>query len=66
MRKGVVGPKNERGIKILSGNGVKIGSKVYTHEIKVLNKQFSDYRVFGNFDVKTGQFIFDLFDKGKH
>jgi len=66
MSKGIVGKEGMSGIKRLSGSGVKIGNKTYQYEIKVLDKRYGDWRIFGNYDEKSGQFIFDYFGKGKH
>ncbi|MHB9941512.1 hypothetical protein CF065_07755 [Clostridium sporogenes] len=63
--KGIVGAKGQNGIKVLKGGGIKIGGKTYTHEIKVLNKEYGDYRIFGYID-EAGKFIFDQFSKGLH
>ncbi|MGG3871202.1 hypothetical protein [Brevibacillus laterosporus] len=66
MQKGIVGPESMSGIKRLSGNGVKFGKKTYQYQIKVLDKRYGDWRVYGNYDKKSGHIIFDYFDKGKH
>ena len=63
--KGIVGATGQNGIKVLKGGGIKIGGKNYTHEIKVLNKEYGDYRIFGYID-DAGEFIFDQFRKGLH
>ncbi|MFL1676359.1 contractile injection system protein, VgrG/Pvc8 family [Paenibacillus thiaminolyticus] len=63
--KGIVGAQGQNGIKVLKGEGVKIGGKTYTHEIKVLNKEYGDYRVFGYID-EAGKLVFDQFRKGLH
>jgi len=63
--KGIVGAKNQNGIKVLKGGGIKIGGQNYTHEIKVLNKEYGDYRIFGYLD-DAGKFVFDQFKKGLH
>jgi hypothetical protein len=60
----MVGAKNESGIKVLA-EGVKMGSKVYTHEIKVFAKGLSDWRVFGKLN-EHGKIIFDKLRKGLH
>ncbi|RFB34844.1 wall-associated protein [Brevibacillus sp. VP] len=65
MKKGLVGPKGQEGIKQLKGS-LKKNEIIYTHEIKVLDKQLGDYRVYGHFDKERSQFIFDWFDKGLH
>lgn len=65
MKKGLVGPKGQEGIKQLKGSLEKNGI-IYTHEIKVLDKQLGDYRVYGHFDKERSHFIFDWFDKGLH
>ncbi|WDQ32656.1 RHS repeat-associated core domain-containing protein [Paenibacillus marchantiae] len=63
--KGLVGSQGQNGIKLLKGDGLSIGGKTYTHEIKVLNKDYGDYRIFGYLD-EAGKFIFDQFKKGLH
>ncbi|WP_274483526.1 contractile injection system protein, VgrG/Pvc8 family [Paenibacillus polymyxa] len=63
--KGIVRAKKENGIKILKGKGIKIGSKTYTHEIKVTNTEYGDYRIYG-YKGENGEMIFDLFGKGRH
>ncbi len=60
MNKGIVGPKGQNGIKMLKPPFGK-----YTHEIKVLNSQYGDYRVYG-YESGTGKLIFDYFGKGLH
>lgn len=65
MKKGVVGPKGQEGIKQLSKVEKKNGV-IYTHEIKVLDNELGDYRIYGRFDKDRGQYIFDWFGKGKH
>ena len=65
MNKGIVGGQGENGIKMLSGNGVKVGSTYYSYEIKVKGK-LGDWRIFGNYDEVSEQIIFDTFAKGKH
>ncbi len=42
-----------------------MGGRNYTHEIKVLNNEYGDYRIFGYIDG-AGEFIFDQFRKGLH
>ncbi|WP_420539642.1 contractile injection system protein, VgrG/Pvc8 family [Paenibacillus polymyxa] len=63
--KGIVRAQKENGIKILKGKGIKIGSKTYTHEIKVTNTEYGDYRIYG-YKGEDGELIFDLFGKGRH
>ncbi|AIG26121.1 RHS repeat domain-containing protein [Brevibacillus laterosporus] len=65
MKKGLVGPKGQEGIKPLKGS-LKKNGVIYTHEIKILDKQLGDYRIYGRFDKERSQFIFDWFDKGLH
>ena len=60
--KGLVGKQAEAGIKKITPTR-KIGLK-YTHEIKITNKQYGDCRIFG-YKTSSGQWVFDLFDKGK-
>lgn len=62
MNKGMVGPEGQSGIKQLKGNPLK---GKYTHEIKVKNKVYGDYRIYGYQD-DDGTMIFDYFDKGLH
>ncbi len=64
MKKGLVSGQGENSVKRL-GDGVKIGNKTYKFEVKIKG-QYGDWRVFGNYDEKSGHYIFDLFDKGKH
>lgn len=61
--KGLVGAKDQAGIKKISTSS-KIG-KQYTHEIKIISKQYGDYRIFG-YKTKSGEWIFDLFREGLH
>lgn len=65
MNKGLVSDEGENGIKFFSGDGAKVGRTYYKYEIKVKGK-YGDWRVFGNYDEKSNQIIFDKFDKGKH
>ena len=57
--KGLVGAKGQAGIKKISTSS-KIG-KQYTHEIKIISKQYGDYRIFG-YKTESGEWIFDLFN----
>ena len=57
MNKGMVGSEGQSGIKKLKGK--------YTYEIKVKNKEYGDYRIYGYQDG-DGTIIFDYFDKGLH
>ena len=66
MKKGFVSPQGKSGIKMLSGNGVKIGGMWYQYEVKVLNQAYSNYRLYGNYSNEFGRIIFTLFDKAKH
>ncbi|REK67794.1 MAG: hypothetical protein DF221_00880 [Brevibacillus sp.] len=66
MQKGLVGPEGQSGIKRLSGKGVIIGNRTYQYEIKVKDKVYGDWRIYGNYDKKLGKFVFDYFGKGKH
>lgn len=61
--KGLVGAKGQAGIKKISTSS-KIG-KQYTHEIKIISKQYGDYRIFG-YKTESGEWIFDLFREGLH
>ena len=62
MNKGMVGSEGQSGIKKLKGNPLK---GKYTYEIKVKNKEYGDYRIYGYQDG-DGTIIFDYFDKGLH
>lgn len=62
MNKGIVGPDGQSGIKPLKGKPYK---GKYTHEIKVKNKEYGDYRIYGYKD-SDGKMIFECFDKGLH
>ncbi len=62
MNKGIVGPEGQSGIKLLKGKPYK---GKYTHEIKVKNKEYGDYRIYGYQD-SDGKLVFDYFDKGLH
>ena len=64
MNKGIVGAKRENGIKVLSGNGVKFGNKMYTHEVKVIGTGIGDWRIYGY--EENGMLKFDKFAKGLH
>lgn len=44
MNKGMVGPEGQSGIKQLKGKPIK---GKYTHEIKVKNREYGDYRIYG-------------------
>ncbi|MNN33866.1 hypothetical protein D3C81_1476410 [compost metagenome] len=61
--KGFVSKEGANGIKQITG--FSKNGKWYSVEIKVKNKQFGDYRVYGYKD-KAGNFIFDFFDKALH
>lgn len=61
--KGLVGSKGQAGIKKINPNS-NIGMK-YTYEIKITNKQYGDYRIFG-YKTSDGKWIFDYFRKGLH
>ena len=63
MNKGLVSGSGDIGIKLLSGKGAKVGNKYYRYEIKIKGK-FGNYRVYGNFDSKLGQIVFDNFARG--
>jgi RHS repeat-associated protein len=63
MENGIVGPKGEAGIKLISG--AKVGNQYFNYEIKVKGK-FGDYRFFGNEDDETGHIIFTKFGQGLH
>lgn len=52
------------GIEYLEGVK-KVGGTTYTMEIKVLNQQFANYRIYGYKD-EAGNFIFDYFGKALH
>ena len=63
--KGIVRSINASGITILKGNGIKIGNQIYTHEIKVLNNEYADFRIYGYID-KEGNYVFDRFTAALH
>jgi len=65
MKKGRVGPTNQSGIKQLTP-GTKVSGKIYQFEIKVLNKGFKDWRVYGNYNHDRTRIIFDLLGKALH
>ena len=56
MKKGIVWPENEQGIKYIP-NGVEVGGTKYYYEIKVLRK-FGNWRILGNLD-SIGNIIFE-------
>ncbi|MCI8749476.1 MAG: hypothetical protein HFH67_16730 [Lachnospiraceae bacterium] len=62
MDKGIVGPEGQNGIKQLKGKPYK---GKYTHEIKVKNKEYANYRIYG-YKNTNGNLIFDYFAKGLH
>ncbi|MGY5215630.1 hypothetical protein [Clostridium butyricum] len=62
MNKGIVGAEGQNGIKPLKGKPYK---GKYTHEIKVKNKEYGDFRIYGYKD-SSGKMIFECFDKGLH
>lgn len=62
MNKGMVGAEGQNGIKPLKGKPYK---GKYTHEIKVKNKEYGDFRIYGYKD-SSGKMIFECFDKGLH
>ena len=66
MNKGLVGATNQSGIKMLSGQGVKIGNTYYQYEVKLLDKNFANYRLYGNFDKDLGTIVFTTFGKALH
>lgn len=61
--KGIVGSEKAAGIKKIKPTK-KIGLK-YTHEIKIKNSQYGDYRIFG-YKTDSGKWVFDLFREGLH
>lgn len=64
INKGIFDPNGQNGIKRLAYN-TKIGGKVYEFEVKVFGET-SNYRLCGNFDKNTGNFIWDTFGKALH
>jgi len=56
VQKGFVSAQNSSGIK-------RIIHAVYDFEIKVTNKEYGDWRIYGYIN-KAGEYIFDLFGKG--
>ena len=65
MNKGIVGPKCQNGIKILSGKGAQIGGTLYQYEVKVFG-QFANYRLYGNYSKEMGMIVFNYFGKALH
>ena len=63
MNKGLVSGSGESGIKLLGGQGAKVGNTFYKYEIKIKGS-FGDYRVYGNYSDKLGTIIFDKFSRG--
>lgn len=61
--KGIVGSTSQAGIKAITPSK-KIGTQ-YTHEIKIKNSQYGDYRIFG-YKSDSGEWVFDLFRRGLH
>ncbi|URZ06760.1 molecular chaperone Hsp60 [Clostridium felsineum] len=60
--KGIVGAQGQNGIKKLKGKPLK---GKYTYEIKVKNKEYGDFRIYG-YESSNGDIVFDLFDKALH
>jgi RHS repeat-associated protein len=60
--KGIVNSQGQNGITVLKGNVEKNGVQ-YTHEIKVLNKEYGDHRILGYIN-DAGEYVFDWFRKG--
>lgn len=56
--KGFVGAEGMNGIKRLSGNGIK----GYMYEVKIKGKGGA-YRLLGDYDEKTGHYIWREFEK---
>ncbi|GKS09274.1 hypothetical protein YDYSY3_02740 [Paenibacillus chitinolyticus] len=53
----------------VGANGLKnVSSRAdgRTTEIKILNKGWGEFRIFGKYVEEKGKYIFDLFDKGMH
>ena len=65
MNKGTVGTQGQTGIKMLSGQGVKIGGTWYKYEVKIFG-EFANYRLYGNYDAKLGKIIFTILGKAQH
>ena len=65
MDKGIVGPKGQNGIKVLSGKGAQIGGTLYQYEVKVFG-QFANYRLYGNYSKEMGMIVFNYFGKALH
>ncbi len=64
LSKGIVRGEKENGIKVPK-KGIEKAGQTYTHEIKVTNKQYGDWRVFGYLnDAK--EWVWDWFRKGLH
>ena len=55
MAKGLVGAKNESGIKFIP-KGIKIGKKTYYYELKTPPKsKYGNHRLYGNVEEWTNQ-----------
>lgn len=50
LKNGLVGPKGEEGIKLLTGKGVNYGGVVYKYELKILGKGIQRPRLYGNIE----------------
>jgi len=64
MKKGIVGPKGQSGIKQLS-SGTKVAGQVYQYEVKLFG-EFANYRLYGNYDEQLGVIVFAHFSKALH
>jgi len=64
MRKGIIGPNGQAGIKQLSP-AVNIGGELYKYEVKVFG-EFANYRLYGNYVKELGVIVFTQFGKALH
>lgn len=64
MKRGIVKPEGQAGIKRLSA-GTRIGGQLFTYEVKVFG-QFANYRFYGNYNEELGVIVFTLFGKALH
>ncbi|MDQ0062454.1 RHS repeat domain-containing protein [Paenibacillus harenae] len=65
VAKGFVSKEGTNGVKDISSAGLQKKGIKYTVEIKVKNKEFSDYRIYG-YQKKDGTYVFDWFSKALH
>lgn len=63
--KGFVSTKGANGLKDITSAGLKKNGNKYTVEIKVKNKEFENYRIYG-YKNDEGNYVFDWFDDALH